>query len=298
MRVANKSIYDMIKMNLANITDDLNKASLVIATGKRIVELSDDPVGLTQVLNIKSTLSNIKQLGRNINLGKSWLSSSESALSNVQNLISDTKALTVQMASANTGAAQRASSAVTIQNTLEEIISLANSEVGGRHIFAGSQTDTIPFTLSGSSVTYNGDDTGFTIRIDRNASLRIGHDGEDIFRPSGSGANDDIFQTLSDLKTALEGNNVSGIQTAMTKLDDHFDHISKKISDIGSKARRMEIKESIFQDMNISNTDRLSSLEDADIIEAIINLKAKELTYQAALTSSARMMQLSLVDYL
>ncbi len=202
------------------------------------------------------------------------------------------------MASANTGAAQRASSAITIQNTLEEIISLANSAVGGRHIFAGSHTDTIPFTLSGSSVTYNGDDTGFTIRIDRNASVRIGHDGEDIFRPSGSGLSDDIFQTFSDLKTALEGNNVSGIQIAITKLGDHFDHISKKISDIGSKARRMEIKESIFQDMNLSNTERLSSLEDADITEAIVNLKAKEVTYQAALASSARMMQLSLVDYL
>lgn len=298
MRVANKSIYDNVKLNLANITDALNKANQVIATGKRIVELSDDPVGLTQVLNIKSTLANIKQMGRNINLGKFWLSSSESALNHVQDLISDTKALTIQMASANTGDAQRAFSAMTIQNTLEEMVSLANSEVGGRYIFAGSQTDTIPFTLSGSSVTYNGDDTGFTIRIDRNASVRIGHDGEDIFRPSGSGASDDIFQTLSDLKTALEGNNVSGIQTAMTKLGDHFDKITAKISDIGSKTRRMEIKESIFQDMSIRNTDRLSSLEDADIIEAIVDLKAKEVTYQAALASSARMMQLSLVDYL
>lgn len=298
MRVANKSIYDMVKLNLARITDDLNKANQVIATGKNIIELSDDPVGLTQVLNIKSTLSNIKQLGRNINLGKSWLSSSENALNHVQDLISDAKVLTVQMASANTGAAQRASSAVTIQNALEEMVSLANSEVGGRYIFAGSQTDTTPFTLSGSSVTYNGDDTGFTIRIDRNASVQIGHDGGDIFRPSGSGASDDIFQTLSDLKTALEGNNVSGIQTAMTRLGDHFDHISKKISDIGSKARRMEIKENIFQDMNLSNTDRLSSIEDADITVAIVDLKAKEVTYQAALASSARMMKLSLVDYL
>ena len=298
MRVANKSIYDMVKLNLANITDDLNKANQVIATGKNIVELSDDPVGLTQVLNIKSTLANIEQMDRNITMGKSWLSASESVLNNVQNLISHAKESCVQMASANTSAEHRTAEAETIQNLLEEMVSLANAEVGGRYIFAGSQTDATPFTLSGSTVTYNGDDTGFTIRIDRNDSVRIGHDGEDIFRPSGSGASDDTFQTLSDLKTALEGNNVGGIQTAMTRLGDHFDHISKKISDIGSKARRMEIKENIFQDMNLSNTDRLSSLEDADITEAIVDLKAKEVTYQAALASSARMMKLGLIDYL
>ncbi|MEE9611426.1 MAG: hypothetical protein V3W19_09250, partial [Desulfatiglandales bacterium] len=94
MRVANKSIYEAIKFNLANITSQLNKANSMVATGKRITNLSDDPVGLTQALNIKSSLANMEQLGRNINLGKSWLATSESALSHVQNLISDTKALT------------------------------------------------------------------------------------------------------------------------------------------------------------------------------------------------------------
>jgi len=60
----------------------------------------------------------------------------------------------------------------------------------------------------------------------------------------------------------------------------------------------MEIKTNIFQDLNIANTDRLSNIEDADITEAIMDLKEKELAYQAALASSARVMQLSLIDYL
>ena len=68
-----------------------------------------------------------------------------------------------------------------------------------------------------------------------------------MFQPSGAGANDDIFQTLSDLKTALENDDVGGIQGAITKLDDHFDRFSGKISDIGSKMTRMVIKDKIFQ---------------------------------------------------
>jgi len=287
MRIANKTIYDMIKFNLGNITEELNKVNKVVATGKRITDLSDDPVGLTQVLNIKSSLSNIEQLGRNISMGKSWLATSESALSNVQNLISDARVLCVGMATATTDAEQRASAAQIVQNTLEEIVFLANTELSGRYIFAGSKTDTTPFSQGGA---YSGDNNPFTVKIGRDATVEVGSDGDATFGT--------IFTTLSDLKSALEGNNVSGIQAAMSKLDDHFVHISTKISDLGSKVIRMEIKENIFQDMDFINTERLSEIEDADITEAIIELKSKELAYQAALASSAQVMQLSLLDYL
>ena len=144
MRVANKTIYDVIKYNLGNITDALNEANKVVATNKRISDLSDDPVGLTQALNIKSSLSNIEQLGRNISLGKSWLESSESTLSHVQGLISDAKALCVQMVTASTGSSERISAAATVQNMLEEVLSLANTDVNGRYIFSGSKSDTRP----------------------------------------------------------------------------------------------------------------------------------------------------------
>ncbi len=295
MRVASKTIYDTVKFNLANITEELNKANKVVGTGRRIIGLSDDPVGLTQVLNIKSTLSGIEQLERNISMGKSWLIAAEGALAHVQNLISNAKALCVEMATSTTGAASRASAAEDIQGTFDEILSLANTEVNGRYVFAGSKTDTAPFSQGG---TYNGDNNAFKVKIGKDTTVEVGSDGAAVFQPSGAGANDDIFQTLSDLKDALENNNVSGIQVAMSKLDDHLDQISNKISDIGSKMIRMEIKEKIFQDLSLTNTDRLAKIEDADMAEAIIDLKSKELTYQAALASSARVMGLSLLDYL
>jgi len=293
MRVASTTIYEMVKFNLGNITEELNKANNVVSTGKRINNLSDDPTGLIQALNIRSTLSNFEQLRRNISMGKSWLTASESAISHVQDLVSDAKSLCVQMATATIGAAQRASASETVQNILEEVVSLANTEMNGRYIFAGSKTDATPFDQDGA---YNGDNNPFTIKIGRNSTVQVGSDGEAVFGTAGQG--NDIFKTLKDLKTALTNDNVSGIQNAMTRLDNHFDHISTKISDLGSKMLRMEIKENIFQDLKISNTERLSNIEDADITEAIIELKQKELAYQAALASSAKVMKLSLIDYL
>jgi flagellar hook-associated protein 3 FlgL len=293
MRVASTTIYEMVKFNLGNITEELNKASNVVSTGKRINNLSDDPVGLNQALIIKSTLANIEQMDRNIAFGKTWLVASESAMNHVQDLISDTKSLCIQMATATTSSDARNSAAKTVQNTIDEMVSLANTELNGRYIFAGSKTESAPFSQSG---VYSGDSNPFTINIGRNSTVQVGSDGEAVFGTAGQ--DNDIFKTLEDLKTALTDDNVSGIQNAMTRLDNHFDHISTKISDLGSKMIRMEIKGNILQGMDIANTERLSNIEDADIAEAIIELKQKELAYQAALASSAKVMKLSLIDYL
>ena len=287
MRVANKTIYDMVKFDLGRINEELNKANRVVTTGKRITDLSDDPVRLPEVLNIRSALSNLEQLGRNISMGRSWLATSESALSKVQDLISDTKALCVQMVNGTTTAEQRAIAADNVQNTLDEIVSLANTEVNGQYVFAGWKTDTVPFDEDG---TYHGDNHAFVVKIGNDTTVEVGSDGQAVF-----GA---LFTTVSDLKGALEGNDVGGIGAAMTNLDNDFDRITTKISDIGSKMLRMETKEKIFQDYTINSTERLSEIEDADMAAAIIELQSRQLVYQAALASSAMVMKLSLVDFL
>ena len=287
MRVANKTIYDAVTYNLSNCTQEMNKANEIVSTGKRINNLSDDPVGLTQALNVRSAISNIEQMQRNISLGNSWLASSESALTQVEDIISDTKVLCIQMANATIGSAERLSAAGTVQNMLDEIISLANTNVAGSYIFSGSKTDTTPFSSDG---TYNGNNNAFTVKIGKDATVEVGSDGDAVFG--------NIFSTIDDLKTALMTNDVGGIQDAMSNLDGHFDDISAKISDVGSKMNRMDVKEKIFQDLNFANTDRLSKIEDADLAEAIMELKARELAYQAALASSAKVMTLTLIDYM
>jgi len=287
MRVANKSVFDASKYQLANIVEELNNANLTVTTGKRINKLSDNPVGVTQGLNIKAALANIEQLGRNISLGNLWLAASESALSHTQDIVADLKALSVQMASANTDAPERSSAAQIVQNMIKEIADLANSDVSGRYIFGGTKTDSAPFSQDG---TYSGNNDAFTIKSGKNATIEVGQDGSAAFGT--------LFTTLSAFQTALETNDVSGIQNAMTGLDTNFDAISEKISYVGAQMRRIEVKGTILENLNLSSTERLSEIEDADITEAVMNLKSVEFAYQATLASSARVMSLSLVNYL
>ncbi len=301
MRVTNQSTYEAIKYHLAQRADDLVKANEIVASGKRINKLSDDPIGLVQVLSLRESLANIEQLGRNVSTAKNWLDGGETAIGSVKEIITDMKTLAIQMANGTLGANERAGAAAQVEDALEEIVSLANTQVNGQYIFAGTKTDTKPFEIvrdgSGNptGVTYSGNDTPFTIKIGKNTTLEAGHDGEAVF---GDGTTWGIFKTLLDFKNALETNNVAGIEQAMDDLDTDLDHMISTTSAIGTKGVRLDVKEKILEDLKLTYTERRSQLEDADILEAISDVKTRETAYQAALASSAKVMRMSLVDYL
>ncbi|MBN1628118.1 MAG: flagellar hook-associated protein FlgL [Deltaproteobacteria bacterium] len=298
MRISSKTIYDRINNSLQSTYSDMYNAQEVVSTSKRINKLSDDPVGLVSVLDLRSSISNVEQLGRNVSMGKTWLTASESALTQVNDILTDVKVLTVQMSSANTGASERANAAVVVDEYLDEIISLANSQSGGRYLFAGTNTDSAPFQLNETTgeVDYNGNTTDFSIKIGSGSNIAVGRVGSEIFGEGWDESN--IFKTLVDLKGYLEANDISGIQDAMGNLDGHMTKINAEISGIGGKTVRMEVKENIIADLKLTYTDRKSQIEDADLAEATIELNAMQLAYNAALTSASKVMQLSLVDYI
>lgn len=298
MRVANKTLYDGVINTLGRTSADLVEINEVVSSGRLINDISDDPVGLVKVLGLRASISNLGQMERNISMGESWLNASESALTQVNDIISAAKVLTVAMASDNVGATERANNADLVQGYLEEIMSLANSSAGGRYLFGGTNTDTVPFDFNtaGTEVEYAGNDTAFSINIGKDTVIPVGKDGKEIFGANWDDSN--IFRTFMDLKTSLETDDFTGIQDAMTKLDEHLKTVNANVSDIGGKSIRLEVKSKIVADLELSDTERMSEIEDADYAEALVALKSKELAYNAALQSSSKLMELSLVNFL
>ncbi len=286
MRVASKSVYEVVQKDLGTIAKDIFDANKVVASGRRINHLSDDPVGSMQALSVRSSLANMAQLDRNITMGTVWLDAGEAAVSHAQELITEARVLATQMATATVNSEQRMAAAGQVQNFLEEMVSLGNTQVNGEFVFSGTRTDVAPFEADGS---YHGNDSPFSIKVGNTSTIEVGADGADVFGT--------VFASLRDLKAALENDDVDGINTAMDALGKDAEHLSTRQSEIGSRALRMEMKGKILQDLQISGSERLSAIEDADMAEAITQLMSKELVYKAALATSARLMNLSLVDF-
>ncbi|MBW1960458.1 MAG: flagellar hook-associated protein FlgL [Deltaproteobacteria bacterium] len=294
IRVAHKSIFDAYRFRLGRITDELQTATMKVSSGKRINSFQDDPVGITQVLKLKSNLLNLDQLKRNIATGRSWLTAGETALTQVKNILSDAREVCVRYQNATIDATQRADAAQIVLGQLLNIVNLANTTVNGQYIFSGTKTDTAPFSLDDDSnpttATYSGNTDAFTIKTGKDITVEVGHNGQAIFG--------NMISALIDLKGYLETNDIGGIGTALEQLNTEFDNVVSEIAEIGAKDLRLDTREKVITDLNLRYTENQSAIEDIDIVEAVTDLKSTELAYQAALASSSKIMELSLVDFL
>jgi len=185
MRVPNKTLYNSMRLRLGHLTEELKKSNEITSTGKRINRLSDDPVGLSQVLDLKSSLSNIGQLEKNIDIGKTWLEGGETALTSVADQILYVKNLCLQLTNASANADQRADAVEIVDGVIRQIVSLGNTEVNGAFIFAGTETEQTPLRFDDegdpAKVVYNGNDVPFAIKSDKTSDISVGRNGEAIF---------------------------------------------------------------------------------------------------------------------
>ena len=122
MRVTHTTIYDASQTRLGKLVEDFNKANLEVSTGKRINKLSDDPVGISRVVGLRSSLSNLEQMSENIRSAGTWLTESETALKSIEGLLEDAKILTIAMNNGTITHEERANAAVQVQEMLGQML--------------------------------------------------------------------------------------------------------------------------------------------------------------------------------
>lgn len=188
MRVAHKTIYETARYELGNTLEELNAANVIVSTGKRINNISDDPVGVTQLLDVQSNMDNLNQIERNISVGKTWLNSSEASLSSVSDILSEAMTLSEQMANGTYNASQREMASGRVDGIIRQMIQFGNTKVNGQYIFSGSRTNILPFDvdddINPTQVIYSGNTDTFSIQTAEDVTIGVGNNGDDIFRYS------------------------------------------------------------------------------------------------------------------
>lgn len=101
--------------------------------------------------------------------------------------------------------------------------------------------------------------------------------------------------TEQELNKDILGDFFSGM---LTKLDKHINTFVREEAVVGSKMNRLELTINRLEDDKINFTELLSLNEDVDMTEAVLNLKAQEIVYNASLQSSMSLMQRSLIDFM
>lgn len=156
MRITNSM---MVNTLMTNLTRNMNRMSVYqdqLATGKRVIRASDDPVGTSKILKFKSDIAALQQYEKNTGDSLSWLEITESSIADTGDVIQRMRELAIQAANGTNELEDTQKIAMEIDQLKEHLISNGNFNYAGRYVFSGYQTDKPLFKADG---TYNIDIT-------------------------------------------------------------------------------------------------------------------------------------------
>ena len=122
---------------------------------------------------------------------------------------------------------------------------------------------------------------------------RVNVNGDTVFGQPGS----DLFNTLTQISQAVQ-NDPSQLTTLQTTLGTQTNQVQTQLAQVGSQFLRVQNMQSQNTSNGLTMKQNLSSIEDADIAEVMVNLQAQQVAYQAALQATAKAIQPSLTDFL
>jgi flagellar hook-associated protein 3 FlgL len=147
MRITENMKFNSSLNSLFDVQDQYNSLLEKMSSQRRINRPSDDPVGVTRVIDIKQQQAAIVQYRSNVDRCDSWASVTESKLNSANDLITKAKELATAQATATASAGTRKITAEEVKSLLDEMVALANSQFGDRYLFAGTGTDE-PFSAT------------------------------------------------------------------------------------------------------------------------------------------------------
>jgi flagellar hook-associated protein 3 FlgL len=108
----------------------------------------------------------------------------------------------------------------------------------------------------------------------------------------------DLLKTLSLLQEALAHNDSQAAGNLATHLDAGFEQMLALRGEVGARMNRLELVGDADADRQLTLTSTLSQIEDVDAAEAYMHLLQQSTAFQAALASTARLVQPTLLDFL
>jgi flagellar hook-associated protein 3 FlgL len=303
MRVTNNIMTDSLVRYLTSQNEALFARQTIIASQKRINKPSDDPTGMRKVLDYRQTLASIEQYQTNIQSGITRLEVVEADLDLVDELLKGVAAISQTEAAGTTASRQLA--AEEVKNLYDQVLDLANSKLNDNYLFSGYQTKTAPFsrdelqatTYDQYTVTYNGDAGDVQFKVADNSQISIDADGQLIFHNAAAGGVN-IFDIMRDLIVGLENDDTTAISAQSNLIDQARTQINDFRGVNSPILYQLETTANHWQNYQPKIADLLGKEEDADITQAVVELKNIELAYETTIATAARIIQPGLIDFL
>jgi len=291
-RVTQNMMMDRSYLSLQTGLNRLARTQEQLTTGRVLNRPSDSPTDTTSAMRMRAALADERQHTRNAQDGLGWLGQIDTQVTSMLGQVRRGRELALQGANAGVQSPQaREALAAEVDQLRESLISAANTTYLGRPVFGGMVSGGAAYDPAGNYIGVPGD----VVRtIAKDVKVKVNVDGPDVFGPVGA----NVFDDLAALSTALRAGDQAGISTAIDALAVAQDRMTSTLADVGTRYNRLDRAVQTSLDTTLSLTASLSEIENVDLAKATMELSMHEVAYQAALASTARLVQPSLSDFL
>ena len=306
MKVSTNLFFNRASTQLATVQSSLSKTQEQLSTGKQITKPSDEPDKASLVTRLESELARQESYQSTLSTVEIKLSTQETALRNVSDVMSRIKELTVQANSDTMGKLDRESIAVEIESLRDQVLSLANTQdTSGNYIFAGSRVTEPSFGLNSQGlIDYQGDQSRMQVAVGDNRLMNVNRPGSDAFvrvvRDDGKGGKVGVgfFQALGDLAKAVRTSDRAAMQRGIGEIDAMQQGVSEATAQVGADLNVVDAQKNVLDEVKLRLKTTLSAVQDLDYTEAITRMNRDQLALEAAQSSFAKISKLSLFNYL
>lgn len=164
--------------------------------------------------------------------------------------------------------------------------------------------------LTAGSNQYNQIASKLSTEVSQGVTMEYNVSASDVVNfKNESGADCDLRSIFTKIVNHLDGKTDDGsaVDTSanlklangdLSSITDAINNLLKVRSEVGAKSNRMETAKNVNEQQNSNMTEMLSKTEDIDITKKTMEYATAQTVYTAALQTSARILQPSLLDYL
>jgi flagellar hook-associated protein 3 FlgL len=295
IRVTQNTTAATMLQGIETSYDSFQSLSAQISTGLAITKPSDNPAGAVQVMSYNADITRLGQYQTNANDGLAWLGSAGNVLSSVNTQLQRVQSLAQQGANATTDPAGRQAIANEIDSIKNSLLADANTSYLGRPIFGGTTGGTAAYDSSGN---YIGDTGAVNRTVAPGTSVQVNVLGSDVFGSGTSNVFSVLTQLSADLRSANPTNLAAVGTTDLTAVQQSMTLVRNAEATVGSRTNELQSLQSQALTRQTTLTTAKSSVADLDLAKAETELSTQQLTYQAALQATARVLSLSLSEFL
>jgi len=303
MRITTRMIANNLIARLAQTSEQIYRLQSQVASGKRVLRPSDDPTAAARARALRSDLAQIARFTENASYATNLLSDLDGSLDAIYDTVREACDIALQAGVPTLADNQPDALAAMVDELIERLVSLGNTQREGRYVFAGHSTLEEPFSLDASAsppVEYAGDSGLVRIEVSQGDTVVANVTGDELFNMDGAAdpALDDLFTTLSLLRDEIRAGDTDAVSARLEDMDAHLSRLLELRAEVGGRINRLELCTDRLADMKVSLTEMRSEVEDADLVQTVVDLETQENIYQATAAAAARIGQLSLLDFL